>query len=50
MIQVLKNREFLHATSILIGTMVGVGIFGIPFAFAKAGFWVGLSFLVLSVL
>ena len=27
--------------------MVGVGVFGIPFAFAKAGFWVGFSFLIL---
>src|SRR3989344_225283 len=26
--------------------MVGVGIFGIPFAFAKAGFWIGFLFLV----
>jgi len=29
-----------------MGTMVGVGIFGIPFAFSKAGFWVGFLFLV----
>lgn len=26
--------------------MVGVGVFGIPFSFAKAGFWIGLSFLL----
>jgi len=26
--------------------MVGVGVFGIPFAFSKAGFWVGFFFLV----
>lgn len=45
MIQVLKNKEFFQATSILIGTMVGVGIFGIPIAFAKAGFWIGFLFL-----
>ncbi|MDP3792630.1 MAG: aromatic amino acid transport family protein [bacterium] len=42
----LKNKPFLHATAILIGTMVGVGIFGIPFAFAKAGFWIGFLFLI----
>lgn len=27
--------------------MIGVGIFGIPFSFAKAGFWIGFLFLVL---
>ncbi len=42
----LKDKKFLHATAILIGTMVGVGIFGIPFAFAKSGFGIGLLFLV----
>ena len=26
--------------------MVGVGIFGIPFTFSKAGFWVGFLFLI----
>lgn len=40
------NKNFIYATSVLIGTMVGVGIFGIPLAFAKAGFWVGFSFLI----
>jgi amino acid permease len=38
--------KFLHATAVLIGIMVGVGFFGIPFAFAKAGFWVGAAWLV----
>ena len=42
----LKDRKFLHAAAVLIGTMVGVGIFGIPFAFAKAGFLVGMAWLV----
>ncbi len=40
------NKNFLYSTAVLVGTMVGVGIFGIPFAFAKAGFWVGFSLLV----
>lgn len=40
------NRSFLHATAVLIGTMVGVGIFGIPFVFAKAGFGLGIFFLL----
>lgn len=47
MIQLLKSKEFLRATAVLIGTMVGVGVFGIPFSFAKAGFWIGFLFLVL---
>jgi len=42
-----KNRQFLYSSSILIGTMVGLGVFGIPFAFAKAGFWIGFLFLVI---
>src|SRR5512143_1126624 len=42
----LKDRAFLHASAVLIGTMVGAGIYGIPFAFAKAGFWVGMVWLV----
>jgi len=45
-LNILKNKSFLSATAVLIGTMVGVGVFGIPFAFAKAGFWVGFSFLI----
>lgn len=44
----LKNKAFIHSTAVLIGTMVGVGVFGIPFAFAKAGFWVGTAYLVLT--
>jgi tyrosine-specific transport protein len=42
------NKQFLSATAVLVGTIVGVGIFGIPFAFAKAGFWVGSAFLVFA--
>ncbi len=42
----LKNKKFLYSAAVLIGTMVGVGVFGIPFAFAKAGFWVGFLFLI----
>lgn len=36
----------MYAVSILIGTIVGVGVFGIPFSFTKAGFLSGLLFLV----
>ncbi|MCC6934775.1 MAG: hypothetical protein IT406_03770 [Candidatus Yanofskybacteria bacterium] len=44
--ELLRDRRFLHATAVLVGTMVGVGIYGIPFAFAKAGFWVGALWLL----
>ena len=40
------QKIFLYAVSILIGTIVGVGVFGIPFSFAKAGFLTGLLFLI----
>lgn len=43
---VFRDKATRHATAILVGTMVGVGIFGIPFVFAKAGFWVGAAWLV----
>lgn len=46
----LFNKKFIRSVAVLTGTMVGVGVFGIPFAFSKSGFWVGLSFLVLVAL
>lgn len=42
-----KNRQFLYSTATLIGTTVGIGIFGIPFAFIKSGFLTGIFFLIL---
>ena len=44
--RLVRDMEFLQATAVLVGAMVGVGIFGIPFAFAKAGFWLGMAWLV----
>ncbi|KKS23646.1 MAG: hypothetical protein A2606_01375 [Candidatus Yanofskybacteria bacterium RIFOXYD1_FULL_42_10] len=41
-----KDKTFLRSAAVLVGTMVGVGVFGIPFTFAKAGFWVGFLFLI----
>jgi len=43
-----ENKNFFYATAVLVGTMVGVGVFGIPFSFAKAGFGVGFLFLLLT--
>jgi amino acid permease len=40
------DRKFLSAVAVLMGSIVGVGIFGIPFAFAKAGFLTGFLFLI----
>ena len=40
------NRDFYYAVAALAGTMVGVGVFGIPFSFAKSGFLVGSGFLI----
>lgn len=40
------SRKFIYALSNLVGIAVGVGIFGIPFSFAKASFLVGFAFLV----
>lgn len=43
----LLNRNFSYAVATLVGTIVGVGVFGLPYAFAKAGFFVGLVQLAL---
>ncbi len=43
-----KNRSsFIQATSVLIGTIVGAGIFGLPYVFAQGGFLLGLFYLLL---
>ncbi|QQG44924.1 MAG: hypothetical protein HYW89_02855 [Candidatus Sungiibacteriota bacterium] len=34
--------KFLEAVLILSGMIIGVGMFGIPFSFARAGFWLGV--------
>ncbi len=46
MISGLFNKSFIKSIALLMGTMVGVGVFGIPFAFSKSGFWIGFSFLI----
>ncbi|MBI2476925.1 amino acid permease, partial [Candidatus Uhrbacteria bacterium] len=37
----------LRAGEILVGAMIGVGVFGLPFAFARSGFFVGMVELLL---
>ena len=39
------NRKFFAATATLIGTIIGVGIFGVPYVVSKSGFLLGLFFL-----
>ncbi len=41
------NRKFFFAVAVLVGSMVGVGIFGLPYAFVQAGFWPSMILLVL---
>jgi amino acid permease len=43
-------KNFWYSTSTLIGMMVGVGMFALPYAFYKAGFFVGSIYFVLMFL
>lgn len=36
------NRPFLRSVGMMIGSIVGVGVFGLPYAFAQGGFALGL--------
>lgn len=47
-IRLMKSNTGLlwHSIQPLIGSVIGVGIFGLPFAFAQAGFGIGLIHLV----
>lgn len=42
-----ERRIFWRATVPFIGSVIGVGIFGIPYVFAQAGFGIGLMHLLL---
>jgi len=42
--------KFVEAVLILVGMIIGVGMFAIPFSFTQAGFWLGaLELLILAV-
>lgn len=43
----IKNKNFLLAVSTLVGTIIGAGMFGIPYAFSQSGFIIGFGFLIL---
>ena len=36
------NRPFLRSVGMMIGAIIGVGVFGLPYAFAQSGFALGL--------
>ena len=40
------NRRWLRSVGTMIGAIIGIGVFGLPYAFAQAGFLVGLIQLV----
>ncbi|NQV90547.1 hypothetical protein HQ487_04045 [Candidatus Uhrbacteria bacterium] len=37
-----SNRPFLRSVGMMIGAIIGVGVFGLPYAFAQSGFGLGL--------
>lgn len=41
-----RTRVFIRSTQALIGAVIGVGIFGIPYVFAQAGVGIGLVHLI----
>ena len=42
-----KILKFYSAVAILFGTVVGAGVFGIPFVMAKSGFLTGILAIVI---
>ncbi|MBU0649140.1 amino acid permease [Patescibacteria group bacterium] len=42
-----ENKSVFRALATFIGTIIGVGIFGVPFAISQAGFFIGLVYLVI---
>ncbi|MBI2670010.1 MAG: hypothetical protein HYX20_02625 [Candidatus Yanofskybacteria bacterium] len=46
MLKITKPNKFWYAVATLVGSTIGVGIYGIPFAFQKAGFGIGFLFLI----
>lgn len=42
------NKNYWYAISLLVGTIVGAGIFGLPYAMEKSGFFLGALLLFLG--
>ncbi len=41
-----SQRNFIRSIYPFIGSVIGVGIFGLPFVFAQTGFWIGFVHLI----
>jgi tyrosine-specific transport protein len=41
------NKRFFHAVAMMIGMIVGVGIFGVPYAITKVGFALGVIYILI---
>ena len=42
-----ENKLWLRSVGTMIGGIIGIGIFGLPYAFAQVGFFAGLGLLIL---
>jgi len=42
--------KFLKALAVFLGTVIGVGIFGLPFVASKAGFFIVLFYFLFIIL
>ncbi len=43
----MKKTALVEGSSIIIGTVIGAGILGLPFVFRQAGFWTGVVLLLI---
>lgn len=41
-----EKKAIIRALAVFIGTVIGVGIFGVPYAVSRAGFFIGLVYLI----
>lgn len=41
------NSKLFGAIAILVGTIIGAGIFGIPYVVSRVGFWPGIVYLII---
>ncbi|MDD5342726.1 MAG: aromatic amino acid transport family protein [Patescibacteria group bacterium] len=42
----MKDKKTFNSIAIIVGTAIGAGIFGLPYAISKAGYLVGLFYLI----
>jgi len=46
-INIFSSSNFIRATAILTGTIIGAGMYGIPYAVSKSGFFIGLLMIII---